>query len=179
MLLSVFRKVLAPNYTVDRWLVNAAYQCVGLELPTVAPVPGGLLAIPAGTYNVIYNQSARFSALAGRPVYLPLILDEPGTTTLFHGVPIDTCGVRIHSGNVVNGIPAGQPGGPRPGPYDVSDPLRTDVTACLIVGTGLGADGKTLLNSRIALAPLITQIAQAQVRGEKITLTITEAIPNA
>ena len=177
MLISVFRKTLAENYTVDRWLVNAQYQCMGLELPTVAPVPGGLLAIPAGTYQVVYNQSARFSLLAGHAVYLPQLLDLPGRTTLFHGQPISGCGIRIHSGNVVNGIPAGQTGGPRVGPYNVNDPLRTDVIGCLIVGTGLGADGKTLLNSRIALAPLVSRIAAAQTAGEAITLTITETIP--
>ena len=44
--------------------------------------------MPAGTYGVIVNQSTRFSAKAGHPVFLPLLLNVPGYE-----------GVRIHPGN--------------------------------------------------------------------------------
>ena len=48
----------------------------------------GETAIPYGTYRVIVNRSARFSAKAGHDVLLPLLLGVPGFA-----------GVRLHGGN--------------------------------------------------------------------------------
>jgi len=48
----------------------------------------GQTAIPAGRYRIIINRSKRFSKLASRDVFLPLLLAVPGFD-----------GVRIHPGN--------------------------------------------------------------------------------
>jgi hypothetical protein len=158
--------------TRSRLFVDTAPQCVFLELPLKPLVPGGLFAIPAGTYQLIVNQSTRFSALAGHPVYLPLLLDLPGHTTLFHGRPLNDCGIRQHGGNVVNSIPQGQPGGPQPGPYNVNDPHRTDSIGCQLAGTAFGSDHRSTVSSRAALGPYQALLQAAQDRGEAITLTV-------
>jgi len=48
----------------------------------------GKTAIPLGIYDVVVTESKRFSAQAGLPVLLPLLLNVPGFD-----------GVRIHGGN--------------------------------------------------------------------------------
>lgn len=162
-----------PYCTRSRLFVDTVPQCVFLELPLQPLVPGGLFAIPAGQYQIIVNQSTRFSALAGHPVFLPLILDLPGHTTLFHGKALNDCGIRQHSGNVVNSIPQGQPGGPKPGAYDVNDPHRTDSIGCQLAGTAFGPGGRSTVSSRAALAPYQALLQAAQDRKETIYLTIT------
>jgi len=139
-------------------------------------IPGGLYAIPAGQYQVQYTRSERFSILAGQDIWLPVVLDLPvcATPTLFHGKPIDDCGIRIHGGNVVNSILWGQPGGPASPVYNVNDPNRTDSEGCLLVGIAFGSDDKSLLESQAALRPLVTKIANACDNGVSITLTISE-----
>ena len=101
------------------------------------------------------------------------LTDLPGHTTLFHGKPINDCGIRLHGGNVVNSIPVGQEGGPKPGPYDVNDQKRTDSDGCPLAGTAWGADGKSTTGSQAALAPLQAKVQAALDRGEAVTLTIS------
>lgn len=69
--------------------VDGDLQCYTLEdeVRTGEKVYGKT-AIDAGTYDVIIDRSARFSRLAGKDVFLPLLLDVPGFK-----------GVRIHCGN--------------------------------------------------------------------------------
>ena len=159
--------------TRSRLFVDGIPNCVFLELPLKPLVDGGLLAIPAGHYQLIVNQSTRFSAIAGRPVFLPLVLDLPGTTTLYHGRPLNECGIRQHGGNVVNSIPQGQFGGPKPGRYDVSDPHRTDSIGCQLAGQFFGPDHRSTVNSRAALVPYIALLVAAQQRKEQILFSVT------
>jgi hypothetical protein len=172
--LFVQRDLSQPNFMCSHWLVDNQPECVGLELPLMPYVPGGLHAIPAGQYQVTYTKSARFSRLVGHDVFLPLILDLPERTTptLFNGVPLNDCGIRIHGGNVVNSIPVGRPGGPQ-STYNENDPNRTDSDGCLLVGTSFGADGKSLVCSQDALRPLVDKIAAAYAAQQVISLTIS------
>lgn len=84
MKLRLVRTELTPDYTTGALYVDGAFECYTLE-DTVRE-PGvkvhGQTAIPAGTYKVIINMSARFKRL------LPLLLNVPGFE-----------GVRIHPGN--------------------------------------------------------------------------------
>lgn len=158
--------------TRSRAYVDGVLVCVFLELPLQPLVVGGLRALVDGEYQVIVNKSNRLSLAAGRDVFTPLILDLPGHTTIFNGKPLNECGIRQHSGNVVNSIPQGQPGGPAPGPYNVNDPNRTDVIGCMIAGTGFGAGNRSTVNSRIAMAKYQPILLAAQNRREAITLTV-------
>lgn len=173
MNLTVNRFDKGSNWTRSLLAVDGVPECKILELPLVPLVPGGIFAIPAGEYQVVITRSPRFSARAGRDVLLMRLLDLPGHTTRFHGKHIDDCGILIHGGNVVNSILVGQKGGPKPGPYDVSDPNRTDSDACLLAGSAWGADGKSTTGSRNALGPLQAKVQAALDRGEAVTLTIT------
>lgn len=165
-----------PYCTRASWLIDGVHQCYGMELPLTALVPGGLSALAAGHYKLIVNQSTRFSALAGHPVILPLVLDLAGLTTIFNGRALNDCGIRQHGGNVVNSIPEGQPGGPKPGRYDVNDPHRTDSIGCMLAGSAWGADNRSTTGSRDALAPYIAKLLAAQNRKETIFLTITNPL---
>ena len=165
-----------PYCTRARWIIDGVVKCLGLELPLTPLVPGGLRALAAGHYKIIVNQSNRFTELAGHPVILPLILDLAGNTTIFNGKPLIECGIRQHGGNVVNSIPEGQPGGPKPGRYDLNDPNRTDSIGCMLAGTAWGADNRSTTGSRAALAPYMAQLLAAQNRKEAIFLTITNPL---
>ena len=173
MQLTVNRFDKGSNWTRSLLAVDGQPECKILELPVVPLVAGGIFAIPAGNYQLIIDRSTRFSARAGRDMYMLHVLDLPGHTTLFHGQPIDTCGIRLHGGNVVNSIPVGFLGGPQPGPYDVNDAHRTDSDGCLLAGTGWGVDGKSTTGSQAALAPLQAKVQAALNRGEAVTLTIS------
>lgn len=162
-----------PYCTRSTLTVDGVAQAVILELPLVPLVAGGTFAFPPGAYQLVVNRSNRFSLIAGHDVILPLIQDLPGRTTLFHGRPVNECGLRQHGGNVVNSIPVGQKGGPKPGPYDVNDPNRTDSEGCQLLGVAFGADRRSTVSSRAALAPYLAKLLAAQARRESIFLTVT------
>ncbi len=58
-------------------------------------------------------------------------------------------GVRIHAGN-----------------------FPQDTAGCLLPGTGIGADGASVINSRVAFSALFARMQQALVAGESIIVTI-------
>ena len=83
MLIKVWRKYKKADYTIGRMYVDGIFFCNTLEdtvrdIPTEGKIPGKT-AIPAGTYDVVYNLSPKFHRK------LPLLL----------GVPYFS-GVRIH-----------------------------------------------------------------------------------
>ena len=90
MHLTVQRHTLTARSTISVLSIDGIPTCSILEDPVrlTGPKVWGDTAIPAGTYGVIVNQSTRFSAKAGHPVFLPLLLNVPGYE-----------GVRIHCGN--------------------------------------------------------------------------------
>ena len=83
MLIEVKRFDFKDNYTAGRMYINNLYFCYTLEdVVREGAKVDGQTAIPAGTYDVIIDDSTRF----GRP--MPHILNVPNFK-----------GVRIHSGN--------------------------------------------------------------------------------
>lgn len=90
MKITVQRHTLTARSTISVLSIDGVPTCSVLEDPVrlTGPKVWGDTAIPAGTYGVIVNQSTRFSAKAGHPVFLPLLLNVPGYE-----------GVRIHPGN--------------------------------------------------------------------------------
>jgi hypothetical protein len=83
MLIEVKRFDFKDNYTAGRMYIDNLYFCYTLEDVVREGVKiDGQTAIPAGTYDVIIDDSTRF----GRP--MPHILNVPNFK-----------GVRIHSGN--------------------------------------------------------------------------------
>lgn len=93
----VVRFLFDNKYTMSRVYVDGEFFCFGLEpydasITTETPIETiselktkyDKIAIPIGTYNLIYNWSNKYKKK------LPLILDTPGFR-----------GVRIHSGNKV------------------------------------------------------------------------------
>ena len=87
----VIRRPSAHGATISEWFVNGFAECYGVEDEVRGPGAvkiHGKTAIPAGTYGLIVDRSNRFSALAGKDVFLPLLLNVPGFA-----------GVRIHPGN--------------------------------------------------------------------------------
>lgn len=83
MLIEVKRFDFKDNYTTGRMYINNLYFCYTLEdVVREGAKVDGQTAIPAGTYDVIIDDSTRF----GRP--MPHILNVPNFK-----------GVRIHSGN--------------------------------------------------------------------------------
>jgi hypothetical protein len=83
MNLTLIRRWFSPRATIGELLIDDVRECFTLE-DTVRQGPKipGETAIPAGRYQVVITESARFN----RP--LPLLLDVP-----------DFEGVRIHPGN--------------------------------------------------------------------------------
>lgn len=83
-----------PNkyFTPGKLYINDVLFCHTLEDKDRLSEGGakiyGETAIPKGIYKVIINKSNRFSMLAGKDVFLPLLVAVPGFE-----------GVRIHSGN--------------------------------------------------------------------------------
>lgn len=100
MNIQVIRKTKTDKSSIGEMSIDEKFFCYTLEdtdrgnkqtdsLDHInANKPFGLTAIPIGTYKVIINRSNRFSQLAGKDVFLCLLLDVPGFE-----------GVRIHGGN--------------------------------------------------------------------------------
>lgn len=88
--IKLIRDTLTKESTLGKLYIDGYYFANTLE--DVVRAPGskvaGKTAIPTGRYRVIWNKSNRFSRLAGRDVFMPLLLDIPGFA-----------GVRIHTGN--------------------------------------------------------------------------------
>lgn len=84
MNLTLYRTLLAPEYTLGRLFVDDTYECWTLEDTVRAPGVKvyGKTAIPAGEYKVVIDLSHRFGKM------MLHLLDVP----LFDGI-------RIHSGN--------------------------------------------------------------------------------
>jgi hypothetical protein len=82
MQIQVIRQTLSAKSTIGEMHIDGQFECFTLE-DLVRPVKiKGVTAIPAGTYEVVVNFSARFQRL------LPLLLNVPNFD-----------GVRIHAGN--------------------------------------------------------------------------------
>ncbi len=83
MLIEVKRFDFKDTYTVGRMYLNNVYFCYTLEdVVREGKKVNGQTAIPAGTYDIIIDNSVRF----GKP--MPHILNVPNFK-----------GVRIHAGN--------------------------------------------------------------------------------
>ena len=146
MHLDLKRTTFSKESTIGELFVDGAFECYVLE--DVVRQPGeakvfGKTAIPAGTYQVKVTYSNRFRRL------LPLLVNVAGGNIQFGGRRIDECGVRIHSGN-----------------------KPEDTEGCLLPGTRLGADGRSVEASRVAFDALFAKINAALAGGEKVTLTI-------
>lgn len=90
MELKLTRKWLTQNSTISELTVDGKQECFVIEdnYPTPWVKTPGKTAIPVGKYEVIVNRSERFSALAGKDVLMPLLLNVPQYQ-----------GIRIHPGN--------------------------------------------------------------------------------
>lgn len=91
MQLTLIRYPSAKGATIGQLYVDGKTECFICEDEVRGPAAvkiHGKTAIPAGTYGLIVDRSNRFSALAGKDVFLPLLLNVPGFA-----------GVRIHPGN--------------------------------------------------------------------------------
>lgn len=92
MELKVYRKYYSDKSTIGELYINGQFFCFTLEdfdrLRKGLPKVKSETAIPAGKYKVIINKSERFSKLAGKDIFMPLILDVPQFS-----------GVRIHNGS--------------------------------------------------------------------------------
>lgn len=90
--LKVIRKFFTDKSTIGELYFNDVFFAYTLEdedkLGKGLPKVFGETAIPKGKYKVIVDRSNRFSKLAGKDVFLPLLVDVP-----------DYQGVRLHSGN--------------------------------------------------------------------------------
>lgn len=82
MLLKLIRFQKTDKSTIGRLYVDGRFECYTLEDVIRYKKVDGKTAIPAGNYDIIINQSARFKRL------LPLLQNVPNFT-----------GVRIHPGN--------------------------------------------------------------------------------
>lgn len=162
----------ARKRTFSNIFVDGALTFAGLELPTQAPPGATLRAMPTGKFIVRMTRSNKFSKRAGVDVYLPQIFDRPGNVTIWKGRAVDNCGLRLHSGNVVNAIPFGQPGGPKQLGYNANDPNRTDSDGCPLVGLGFTGDGESITRGRDAQKLLIELIEAAAARGEVVELSV-------
>lgn len=88
MKLELKRKEVQGQATIGELSIDGVFFCYTLEDLERQEKIYGKTAIPKGTYSVIVNRSNRFSKIAGKDVFLPLLLNVPGYE-----------GVRIHSGN--------------------------------------------------------------------------------
>lgn len=92
MNLKLIRKINTSKSTIGDLFIDGVFFCHTLEdedkISKGLPKVFGETAIPKGKYKVIINRSNRFSQLAGKDVFLPLLLNVP-----------EYEGVRIHGGN--------------------------------------------------------------------------------
>lgn len=100
MEIKIIRKIKTEKSSIGEMFIDKQFFCYTLEdkdrgikqgdsLDYInAHKPFGITAIPTGTYKAIVNKSNRFSQLAGKDIFLPLLLNVPGYE-----------GVRIHGGN--------------------------------------------------------------------------------
>jgi hypothetical protein len=82
MQMLVTRQVFTDESTIGELTIDGVHQCFTLEDKVRQEKIFGQTAIPAGTYEVVVNESAHFHKL------LPELVDVPNFE-----------GVRIHSGN--------------------------------------------------------------------------------
>ena len=91
MQLTLIRRPSAAGATIGQLWLDGRPECFICEDVVRGPADVkvfGQTAIPAGTYGLIVDRSNRFSAAAGKDVFLPLLVGVPGFA-----------GVRIHPGN--------------------------------------------------------------------------------
>lgn len=89
MLITVIRDPSAHGCTLGRLAIDGRHECYTCEdVVRDGPKVPGETAIPAGRYRVVITRSERFSKIAGRDVFLPLLQEVPGFT-----------GIRLHPGN--------------------------------------------------------------------------------
>lgn len=82
------RKIFTDKSTISTVDIDGLPECFFLEDAVRDVKIPGKTAIPYGRYKIVVTKSNRFSQLAGKDVYLPLLLNVPGFD-----------GVRIHAGN--------------------------------------------------------------------------------
>lgn len=89
-LLVLTRRIYTPQSTTGELALEGVRQCFTLEdfYPTPYVKTPGKTAIPEGRYRVTIERSPKYSARAGRDVFLPRLHDVPGFV-----------GILIHSGN--------------------------------------------------------------------------------
>lgn len=100
MELTLKRTDFTDTSTIGELSVNGEFECFILEdtdrglkdtmiLNEINSLKKhGITAIPYGSYKIVVTKSERFSAMKGKPVYLPILLNVKGYE-----------GVRIHTGN--------------------------------------------------------------------------------
>lgn len=90
MELTLLRRIYTKDATTGELLIDGVHQCYTCEdfYPTPYVKTPGKTAIPEGRYQVTIEKSPRFSAKAGKDVFLPRLHNVPGFS-----------GVLIHSGN--------------------------------------------------------------------------------
>lgn len=100
MKLLLKRRIFTDKSTIGELYVNGVPECwicedkdrgldVSMPLSEIIRLKvKGQTCIPYGYYKVIVTMSERFSRIAGKDVYLPMLLNVPGYE-----------GVRIHKGN--------------------------------------------------------------------------------
>lgn len=78
------------NSTIGNLTTDGVFECfiLGDKFRDNEPKVFGKTFIPLGHYKILVTKSDRFSKLAGKDVYLPILLNVPGFE-----------GVRIHPGN--------------------------------------------------------------------------------
>ena len=153
MKLELKRKPSANGCTIGDLFIDGQRVAVTLEdvvRPAAAAKVYGQTAIPAGSYRVIVNRSTRFSAKAGKDVFLPLLLNLPGGDIHFGGQRIDDCGVRMHPGNTA-----------------------ADTLGCILVASSVAPDQASICESRIAFTPVLARILVAINAGQQVTMTIS------
>ncbi len=84
------RKIFTDKSTIGELSCNGTFLCFIIEdkVRENETKIYGQTAIPYGKYKIVVTKSNRFSKLAGKDIYLPLLMNVEGFE-----------GVRIHTGN--------------------------------------------------------------------------------